>query len=569
MQSLERPAAAAADERVRGAGAHVVLRTLLAWGIDLVFTCPGSTEAAFLDASLQYPDLRLVLVTHESIALAAADGYARATGRPAVAYLHTNVGLANAVAHLHCAQLARSPVVILNGMKATPIQNRGGFTTVPHPRDYVRQHVVLDRVALSPEAIGDDLVRALKAATAEPGGPVYLGLPQDLMEAEGPLAIPDVARHRVDGRRRPAPEAVAAAARALTAGRKVVVVAGSEVAASGAQGELLALAERLDAPILLEDRRTLETCGVPPNGPRFAGFYGPRHPAVRAADVIFLAGMGTISEFDPPREPTVPTAATILHLCSDPGEIAKVDPADVALVGDARLALVDLLAALPGEAAGRAERGAFCVETTAAYREGARELHAKAAARAAQKPIAVSALMHALDELLEPDALVVGDATTSGTALLNLVVAGSRRTYIKSSGGSLGWGVGAALGVQLAAPDRRVVCVCGDGVFQFGIQALWTAAALPLPITFVVIDNASYGAVKAALKRYRHGAQEGPFPGTDLRGPDYATIGSGFGARSFRVGELGELRAALEQARAHDGPSLICVRTDPADTGPP
>jgi thiamine pyrophosphate-dependent acetolactate synthase large subunit-like protein len=231
--SPARPAASLA----KGAPARAVFEVLRAWGVDHVFTCPGSTEAAFLDASGDYPDVRLVLVTHESIAIAAADGYTRVTGRPAVAYLHTNVGLANCVAHLDCVQLARSPVVILNGMKSTEIQNRGGFTTASHQRDYVRQHVVYDRIALRPDQVAEDLVRALKAATAEPGGPVYLGLPQDIMESPVPLTIPDVKRRRVAARRRPDPESVAEAARRLSAARRLIIVAGSEVARHGAQAE--------------------------------------------------------------------------------------------------------------------------------------------------------------------------------------------------------------------------------------------------------------------------------------------------------------------------------------------
>ncbi len=164
MQLQERPAQAvpAID------GAHAIFDILRDWKIDLLFTCPGSTEAAVLDASLEYPDMRVILTTHESVAVAAADAYARVSGSPAIAYLHANVGLANGIAHLTCAQNARTPLVVLNGLKSTAIANRDGFTSSPFQQDFIRQLVKRSRVALTTAGIPGDLTRTLQAAVAEP-----------------------------------------------------------------------------------------------------------------------------------------------------------------------------------------------------------------------------------------------------------------------------------------------------------------------------------------------------------------------------------------------------------------
>lgn len=568
MQSLE--TRSAPDRPVKSAGAHAVLRVLQDWGIDLVLTCPGSTEGALLDISPEYPGVRVVLTTHESIAVAAADGFARASGRPAVAYLHTNVGLANGIAHLSCAQRAATPLVVLNGMKSTLIANRGGFTTASHPRDYVRQHVVFDRVALRAGGIGEDLTRALKAATAEPGGPVYLGLPQDLVEAEGPVVAPEAKRHRVAARRRPDPDAVAEAARRLAAARRVtIVLGGNAIARAGARAALVALADALDAPVVLEDRRTLETIvdgGV--DATRFAGFYEPRNPAVAEADVLFFAGMPAFVEFDVPRGPAVPAGATIVHLHDDPEQIAKVAPADVALAGNVALGLHDVADALAALGARRDQGTGFRARAVAAYREAAAVRRTQARGRAAAQPVAVDALCAALADALPEDATIVGDAVTSSLDLLELTLAGSRRSCYTTAGGSLGWGMGAAVGIALAKPGRRIHSVIGDGVFQFGIQALFTARQLALPITTVVIDNASYAAVKAAVKRYRGGATPDRFVATDLSGIDIATIARGFGVFATTVSALDALPAALAEADAQAGPSVVVVKTDPHHTGP-
>jgi benzoylformate decarboxylase len=557
-------------ELMRGGASHAVLRVLRDWGVDIIFTCPGSTEGGFLDASLAYPEIRLVLTTHESIAVAAADGYARLTGRPAVAYLHTNVGLANGIGHLYCARLGRSPVVVLNGTKATAISNRDGFTTAPHMRDHVRQYVLSDRIALRAEDVADDLVRALKIATAAPGGPVYLGLPQDLLECDAPVNVPDVARRRVSGRRRPADADVHAAAEILARGKRVLLLAGNDITRSNARTQLRELARRLDAPLVLEDRRSIESLGVLASDDRFVGFYEASHPAVLECDVLFLTGTASMIEAEPPRLPALPPKATVIHLCSDPNEIAKVNPCDVALTGDTAAALDDLLAALPAEEPVAAtSRRAYTSAARADYLERAARRSEAAELQRAAVPIAPPALMRALTTLLPQDCTIVGDSTTSAIDLMNLTVAGSSREYYKTSGGSLGWGMGAAIGMKLAQPDRDVVCVIGDGVFQFGIQALWTAVAQRLAILFLIVDNASYAAVKAAIVRFRGtGDTAGPFPASDISGPNYAGIAQNFGAFGVTVDRLDDLPGALRAARAHAGPAVVCVRTDPDYTDP-
>jgi thiamine pyrophosphate-dependent acetolactate synthase large subunit-like protein len=564
MQVTDRPEATAAPAND---AAHAIFAQLRDWAIDLVFTCPGSTEAAVLDASLEFPDVRLILTTHESIAVSAADGYARITGRPAVAYLHANVGLANGVAHLTCASNAHSPVVILNGMKSTAIANRDGFTTSPFQQDYVRQLVKRSRVALKADGIPGDLSRTLQAAVAEPKGPVYLGLPQDLVDSPLPAPAPSAQRRRTAARRRPDPDDVAAAARRLAAGRAVTIVAGSEIAFSdSARDALTALAERLQAPVLLEDRRSLQAAAIPGDHPAFAGSYALAHPAVAGADVLLFAGMYSFVEFEEQRGPFQPPDAQIVHLCSDPAQIGKLSDVDVALTGNAELGLRDLYTALgPVRSDARAAHRASAL---AAHRLTTDARRAAQRARYAEVPIDPRVLVEALHELLPRDCIVLNDAVTAGSYLSEAMIADAAREHLTAAGGSLSWGMGAAIGVQLARPQARVIDVVGDGSFQFGIQALFTAAQLQLPITYVVIDNESYAAVRAALKRQRKGAREAAYPASDLRGPDIAAIARGFGAHAETIDRIADLRGALDRAFAATGPAVVVVKTDPAHTGP-
>lgn len=528
---------------------HALLDTLVAWGVSRIFCCPGSTEAALLDALVTRDDVELVLVTHESVAVAAAEGAARLTGRPAVAYLHTHVGMANAVAHLVSAQLSRTPVVVLNGLKPAALAGRGGFTTAAYPRDLIRQHVRWAWQSVRTEDVPGDLDRALHAAVVEPAGPVWLGLPQDLLESPTAAAPVTVAERKAN-RTRPAPDAIRAAAAALRSAHKPVLVAGSEVARQRATPELAELADRIGAPVVHEDRRDFQRSAFSSAHPHYAGLYRADHPAVADADLVLFAGARMFTEFDLPGDiPDIPPGATVLHAHGDASEIGRLHPVDIGLVGDLRETLTDLLFELSDHTpAARLDslRPASPGAPTGPSIPGHTGLGPVAAAIAAG---------------IDPAATVILDATTASVPLLNVLT--HRPNGLHSSiSGSLGWGMGAALGAALARPGQPVVALLGDGVFQFGLPALWTAQRYRLPVTFVVLNNRAYGAVASALNRFG-GAAAGrnTWPGTDIGGPDLAAIAAGFGLDAHRTTGANGLASLLRTAQQTSGPGLIEVST--------
>jgi benzoylformate decarboxylase len=551
-------------------GAMAIFEVLRGWGVRYVFTCPGSTEAAVLDASLSYPEIAVITTTHESVAVAMADGYARATGQPTVAYLHANVGLTNGLAHLSAAQRAYSPVIILNGLKPTRIQSRGGFTTATAMRDFVRQYVKWDWQSLSAEAIGEDINRAFKVAMTQPQGPTYLGIAQDLLATQTPVPVPDTARYQVTARTRPDPDQIAAAAQLLAQASRPLIIAGDEVTQSQAYSEIAALAEHLDAPILVVDRTTLESRAFPAQHSHYIGPYLSTLPVVNTADVIMLAGARTLIEFDWKQKPALPPTTPLVHLCSDAAEVAKIYPTDVPLVGNAKLALTDLLAALSQQPLSNSTpRQDFLRQARASYLEALQQADEAAAHQQTIIPIRVPALMQALGQCLNPHTSIVADAVTSTAAVLTHVMPGIDGNLYTTASGSLGWGMGAALGVKLAHPDEEVIAVIGDGVFQFGIQALWTAAYYHIPVIFIVINNQSYAAVKSALYRSNgDAAKQHLFPATDISGARIADIARGFGASGLQIERLADLAPALQSVRKQAGPAVIEVMTDPDDVGP-
>ena len=531
--------------------ADAMFATLRARGVDRVFICPGSTEAAFLDASLEHPDVALVLTTHEAVTVSMADGHARLTGRPAVAYVHTHLGLSNGLAHLSAACLAESPVVVVTGLKATSLHGaEAGFTTTSDVRALPRQFVKWAHETASTQAIATDLDHALDVAASAPAGPVFLGLAQDRMEADVavPLAPdrPDVALEPA----RPAPAAVAHTAELIARSRRPLVVAGARMfrPSVSALAALGTLARTAGAPILVEDRRTIERA-EPFGLDGYAGVLDGASEAVRRADLVLLAGARTPIRFEHTAPPVLPDGVPVVRLAEEAHTMQ------------------DLAAALDGAAP---ETVAFRDDAIAAHRTRTAQLRREADEQAGAVPVKVPALMRRLCAALAPGTWVVDDSVTSQTALLDHALAwDANLRYLTTASGSLGWAMGAALGVAEAQPGECVVGVLGDGVFQFGLPALWTAVDRGLDVTFVVVNNGGYGAVRAALRRFDGMAvARGDYPSTGLPGADLAAIARGFGAVGVRIERLDELGDALAAAEAAPSLAVIEVLTDPDDSGP-
>ena len=532
--------------------AQALLDVLRDWGVDRLFTCPGSTEAAVLDALVHRKDVEPVLTTHEGVAVSMADGLARVTREPAVAYLHANVGLTNGLSHLYAAQLGYSPVVLLNGLKPSSIQAREGFTTGRRMRDLVHQYVKSDWQSLSSAAVPEDVNRAVRTAVTEPAGPVWVGIGQDLLEDDEPVPVPEAARFRFDSRTAPAAGPVRAAADLLVTADRPVLVAGNEIARVRAVGQLVALSEQLGLPVLHEDRRGFERPGFPTDHPHFRGQYSPDHPLVRDADLLVFLGARLFNEFEPARVPPLPDGVPVVHGHADARHIAMIHGVDVGLVGDQGL-VVDALAAALADQRPR--------DLPPAPAAPARTPSGGAVLRPGE-------VVDVLTGALRGSALV-GDATTAGGILQQRAHQAGGDDYFVSTSGSLGWGMGAALGIAMGMPGRRVAAVLGDGVFQFGLPALWSAARSGLPVTYVVLNNGGYAAVGSALQRFGGDAlAAGIYPGVDISGPRIADIATGFGVPGRRVHTLAELRDALADSAGVDHPTLVEVMTEPPEFSP-
>lgn len=549
--------------------AAALLALLRSAGVRHLFGNPGTTELPFLDA-LPDSGIDYVVGLQEAVAVAAADGYAQASRSLGVANVHVGPGVANSLSVLHNAWRARSPLLLTAGQQDTRLLLDEPILAA----DLVRMTEQFTKwsceVRRADEAV-PALRRAITVALTPPTGPVFLSLPMDLMTEDvgAPAPLPVDALWRPGGAR-PDPAAVDRAAALLCGASTPVLVAGDGVGrAGGGVGALVTLAELLGARVHGEP--IFRLTNFPGDHPLWRGGLYPAPAAVRKAlddaDVVLIAGADVFTWFlhgpGQPFRPGVP----VVQIADDPRQLGRSHPVDVAIHADVAAALADVERAVRGRWTERHRAAAEARRAALARQRGeqAARLRAAVEAEAGRTPISAAYLMHTLAGLLPDHAVVVDESASSLAHALRHLPFRRPGSFHGSKTGTLGWAMGAALGVQLAAPERKVVATVGDGSLMYAPQALWTAAHRRLPVTYVVPNNASYAILKAGMAALGlASAKRGVYPGMDIVDPeiDYLALARALGVRAARVERPGDLRDALADCLAHAGPSLVDVAID-------
>jgi benzoylformate decarboxylase len=545
--------------------ASVLMDILKAAGVRYLFGNPGTTELPFLDA-LPESRLEYVLGLQEATAVAAADGYAQATGQVGVANVHVAPGLANSLSILHNAARAKSPLVLTAGQQDTRFLMHEPILAGDLARmaeQFTKWSHEVRRAEDAPVA----LRRALKVALTPPTGPVFLSLPMDLMvpAVEDSAAAPPA----VAARSRPEPGAIARAAELLSGARAPIIIAGDGVARAEAVFELTALAELLGARVHGEPvyRRT----SFPGNHALWRGGLFPSPMGVRKAleecDALLIVGANVFTWFLHTEGTPFPRGLRVVQIDDDPWEIGRSHPIELGIAADPRATLAELSGALRARLteSDRSAAAARMEKIGVARGEMVKRVQAAAQAEAERVPISQAHLMRTLGSLLPADAVVVDESATSLPFVLRYLPFATPGSFYGSKTGTLGWGMGAAIGVQLASPGRKVVATIGDGSVMYAPQALWTAAHYRLPITYLVPNNTSYAILKSGmLSLDLASAKRGIYPGMDLVEPeiDYAGLARSLGVRAERVEKPGELRDVLAACLAGPGPALVDVAID-------
>jgi benzoylformate decarboxylase len=490
-------------------------------------------------------DFRYVLGLQEATVVGLADGYAQASGRPTLVNLHTAPGVGNAMGAIFNAQANKSPLVITAGQQYRSLMTLQANLT---NRDAPRMPQALVKWSYEPPCAQDvphALARAIHMATLPPRGPSFLSIPMDDWGVEvDEQAVRFQSSRSVSGASQPAPEAIARLAERLRRAERPALVAGPEIDASGGWEAAIRLAESQRLTVYATPATGGGRIGFPEDHPLFQGILPPAVLPVgemlAAHDLVIAVGTSVFPYYPNVPGPLLAEGTELVAITSDPDEAAR------APMGDAILADPALTLAALGDAAGESDRPAP---------------PARPAPEAAPitDPISPSTAVRALAEVFPQDGIVVLESPSATLALRNQLRLSSPGSYYFSSGGGLGFGMPAAIGVQLAQPSRPVVCVIGEGSAQYAIQSLWTAAAYDVPVTFLVLRNDEY----AILKWFGMLEDIVDAPGLDLPALDCAAVASGYGVTSRVAGNVEELGDALSAALSSSKPELVEVRVAP------
>lgn len=547
-------------------GIEALLEILAASGVRYLFGNPGTTELPLMDALVDHP-IRYVLGLQEIPVMAAADGYAQASRNVGVVNLHISCGLGNAMGMLYNAHRSGTPLVVTAGQQdqrmifEEPIL-WGDMVSAAAP--WTKWAAEVRRVEDLPSAVR----RAVQTALAPPTGPVFLSLPLDVQMAQA-TALDTTPPTLPDWCVRPPEQAVEQAVAILLEARRPAVLAGSRVAEADAVDALVAVAERLGAPVFQEAYYVHGRCSFPSQHPLAAGmlpFWSPQmREQLAEFDALLAVGIKLFEQYIYHQPRPLPEHVRLVQIDENAWELGKNYPVDVPMLGHPRAALEAiervLAARMSREQREAARRRA--AELGNRHHRQREALRRQADQRESERPLAPEYLLLRLAQVLPNDVAVVEEGpTTTGAFFERVGALPNTDGFFAHRGWALGWGIGCAVGVKIAWPHRPVLALLGDGAAMYGFQGLWTAAHDRLPVVFLVANNRQYRILKncaEVLKLPR--ALQGRYESLDLAEPpiDFVQLAQALGVAARRAGEPDEVIELVRAGLVGEEPLLIEV----------
>jgi acetolactate synthase-1/2/3 large subunit len=524
--------------------------SLVREGVDVVFGISGGAVIHLYHALPEFP-IHHVLTRHEQGAAHAADGYARATGRPGVCIATSGPGATNLVTGLATAYMDSSPVVAITGQVATPVIGTDAFqevdiTGITLP--ITKHNYLVTDIEELPTVIKE----AFHIARTGRPGPVLIDIAKDVQGAETEYVYPDEVH--LPGYRLPGGDLSAEirkAAQMLGEAQRPLIIAGHGVVLAGAEDDLLELAQKANIPVI----STLLGISAMPETHRLclgmAGMHGEAYAnsALSEADLIVSLGCRFDDRLTGPVS-TFAQRARVIHVDVDPAEIDKNVPADLAVVGD----LKDVLPALVPLVAANGHP-----EWLGRVQEWRNESAERDILGQESDKLVPQYVVRQLWHATQGEAVMVSDVGQNQMWEAQYFVHHRRRGLLSSGGlGTMGFALPAGIGAQIGLPDERVWVTAGDGGFQMNIQELATVVQEKLPLKIAILNNGYLGMVRQWQQLFF----EGRYSGTPLLGPDFAGVAEAYGITGLTVREKGEVTEAIARAMDEEGPTLIDFRVE-------
>ena len=547
------------------AGKHALLKMFEAEGVDYMFGNPGTSEAPMMDIMPEYPSIEYVLVMQEGVAVGLAEGYGRATGKVPLVSLHIDNGMANGLSLMIDQKYAGTPMVMTAGNKDIRKMAPGRSDLADMARPFAKWSSEISHAEQVPSMVR----RAFQEARTPPTGPVFLAVSANAFDD---VADVDIIPSRPVSSSAAADEGAIREAASLIAGaERPIMVVGDRVAEYGG----------FDAGIRLAEQAGLRVYGsissnvnFPADHPLWGDNLNMRTAeavaTVRDADVILAVGCAVFEDFFFQPGQFVAADSKLIHIDINAGAIGKSEPTDIGIVASPGVAMAQLAEALASRMTGaqvEAATGRIEAARTASA-ESARAFEELAAKGWKSNPMSPAAMAKGLADAMPEDAVLVNDGVSTAGLVTRALRPSKPGSYMGMRGQAIGWGMGGALGVKLANPDRPVVGVVGDGSAIMTVQALWTAINSPIPVVYVICNNASYRVLKVNMNHY-HRLNNMPMPesyfGMDFPTPlDFAAQAKAYGMRGVRIEDPDDIGPELSRAIELGKPAVLDIVIDGA-----
>ncbi|MEQ9452358.1 MAG: thiamine pyrophosphate-binding protein [Pseudomonadales bacterium] len=543
-------------------GRQIFTQSLSLHGADKVFGNPGTTENPLLEELADHSQIEYITTLHESVAVCAAGLYAQASGKTAVANVHVAPGLGNAIGMMYGALKSQVPVVVTAGQQDTRLRLREPLLR----HDLVAMAAPVCKWAAEPQTADEMapiMARAFQIANTHPKGPVFVALPNNVMEQETEIAA---FRHAPEVLAAAEASSVAQLADRIVQAERIAVCPGDHVATYNASDALAALLKLTGADVLIDFIPARQAISA--QHPQYAGTFAANASANQAMlapyDLVIAVGGVTMEEiwFDPAVPVSPGTTFAQIELTST--LLGRTAPPDIALVGD----LTATLQALTDEIQNRAD-ATFAARVKAhkeRLQQASKQRQAERQARqdklSGRDPLAPIEALSVLAEHLPQDVVIVDEAITASVDLDQAFAITDPDGFFGSRGGGIGQGLAGAIGVAAAKPDALIVAVSGDGSAMYSIQALWTAARHNLRILFVILANAEYRVLKHNMDIHRQrfdAPTDQPYPFMDLDRPslEFVEMARGMGVDGRRARTAEEIGQAISEFNRGRGPYLL------------
>ncbi|PKB68201.1 MAG: hypothetical protein BZY81_02495 [SAR202 cluster bacterium Io17-Chloro-G4] len=549
-------------------GKQALAQMLAAEGVEYIFGNPGTSETPFLDVLQDFPQLKYIQALQEGTAVGMADGYARATGKPAFANIHIAGGLANGISALYNAHRGGTPLILTAGNSDTRMFMADPVLSgdlVQMTSQYTKWSAEILHASDIPVAVR----RAFKEAKTPPTGPVFLSFPWDTMDdlSDVDIVPSSPGYHRV----RPDTDAIAQASMLLSQADNPVIVVGDRVAQSGAVSQVVGLAEQLGSKVYAS---AYTEVNFPTSHPLYAGILNLNNPStarqLAGADVVVAIGANVFNSFLYVENPFLSPTTKLIHLDSNYEEVEKIYATEVGILADPAAGTAELTDALGQDMSASAKEAAATRSATYAdeRRRSDEQYQERLRGLTGRSPMAVEQMMQELAEASPPDVIVADEAITSRPALNRAFNFDEPGSFYGIQGGALGWAMPGALGIKLANPDRPVLAVVGDGASLYTVQALWTAAKYNIPVVYAICNNRAYRILKVNMDIYLQRMLEDKERQSDYVGMNFdnplniSAIAQGMGVAGERVEDPKELGPALRRAYDSGKPALLDVSID-------